>query len=197
MSKKVEFFFDIGSPTAYLAHTQLTKLSEQYRAEIVYEPMLLGGVFKATNNAAPGLVPAKGKYMLLQDLPRFVKKYNVPFKMNPHFPVNTLLAMRGCFAARELGVLEKYVTVLFDAMWVEGLDVSDEEVFKRVVNKAGIDADNLHAMTSATHIKELLKENTTKAVAKGCFGAPTMFVGNHMFFGQDRLDFLKDALAEQ
>ncbi len=195
MTKTIEFYFDFGSPTAYLAHTQLKKMAEKHGAQLVYEPMLLGAVHKATNNIPPGLVPLKGRYMLMHDLPRFVRRYGVPFKMNPHFPINTLGLMRGCFAARALDCFDTYVDAVFNAVWVDGLKMGDEGVFRDALNVAGLDADRLIALTSETSIKEALKANTDKAVSKGCFGAPVMFVGDEMFFGQDRLDFLEEALA--
>lgn len=194
MSKAVEFYFDLGSPTAYLAYKELKKLKTEQGVEVICQPILLGGVFKATNNSAPATVPLKGRYLLMHDLPRFIKRYNVPFKMNPNFPVNTLLAMRGCFAAKALDVLDTYVDVMFDAMWVNGLDISDPQIVKEVLSEADIDADKLLSLTSEESIKEQLKQHTSNAVKKGCFGAPTMFVGQEMFFGQDRLDFVKEAL---
>ena len=194
MSKKIEFFFDFGSPTAYLAHTQLAGIAKKHNAELVYEPILLGGVHKATNNTPPGLVPAKGKYMLLQDLPRFIKRYSVPFKMNPHFPVNTLAIMRGCYAAKELGIFNEYIDLMFDGMWVKGFNLGDQEVLKNTLNEAGLDAEKILGLISEDSIKAQLKENTEIAVKKGCFGAPTMFIGDEMYFGQDRLDFIEESL---
>lgn len=195
MSKKIEFYFDFGSPTAFLAHKQLAKISEQHQAELVYEPILLGAVHKATNNTPPGLVPAKGRYMMLHDLPRFVKRYGVEFKMNPFFPINTLSLMRGCYAAKELGCFEKYVDVIFDGMWVKGLNLGDQAVLLAELEAAGIDGNQIIALSGEDSIKDQLKENTSKVVARGAFGAPTMYVGEQMFFGQDRLDFLEEALA--
>lgn len=195
MSKNIEFYFDFGSPTAYLAATQLPKLAQKYGAQIEYMPALLGGIFKATNNSAPGLIPNKGRYMLMHDMPRFIKRYQVPFKMNPHFPVNTLLPMRGCFAAKEMDCLERYITAVFDAMWVQGLNVSEPEVFAEVLSAAGIDAEKLLALTAQDSIKEQLKQATEAAVKRGLFGLPTTFVGKEMFFGQDRMDFIEEELA--
>ncbi|GAA5314891.1 MAG: 2-hydroxychromene-2-carboxylate isomerase [Candidatus Pelagadaptatus aseana] len=196
MSKTLEFYFDVGSPTAYLAHKELPKIASEYNAELVYEPMLLGAVHKATNNIPPGLVPEKGKYMMLQDLPRFVRRYGVPFQMNPFFPVNTLSMMRGCYAAQQMGVFDQYVDAIFDAMWVKGLNMGDESIFKQVLEEKGIDADALIGLIADPAIKDKLKNNTAKAVEKGCFGAPTMFIGEEMYFGQDRLDFIREELAK-
>lgn len=196
MQKVIEFFFDLGSPTAFLAHTQLKKLAEKYNAKLEYEPILLGAVHKATNNLSPALVPAKGRYMLMQDLPRFVKRYNVEFKMNPHFPINTLSLMRGCYAAKEMGCFQQYVDIMFDAMWVKGLNLGDETLFIAELDQAGIDSKKMMALIGNESIKDKLKENTSKAVAKGVFGAPIMYIGDQMYFGQDRLDFIEEELAK-
>lgn len=196
MSKKVDFYFDLGSPTAYLAYKQLMKFKAQYGAEIVFEPMLLGAVHKATNNLSPIMVPAKGKHMLVQDLPRFVKRYNVEFKMNPHFPINTLQLMRGCYAAMEMGCFETYVDAMFDALWAKGKDMAKPEVVTEVLSDADIDADKLFTLIAQDEIKEKLKVNTAKSIEIGCFGAPSMFIDGEMFFGQDRLDFVEARLTE-
>ena len=133
---------------------------------------------------------------MVHDLPRYIKRYGLAFKMNPFFPINTLQAMRGCYAAMELGVFEQYIETVFDAMWVKGINLGDESSFKATLAENGIDADRLFTLISETSIKEQLKEATEKAVNKGCFGAPTMFVGKEMFFGQDRLEFVAEALSE-
>ncbi|MFC3150051.1 2-hydroxychromene-2-carboxylate isomerase [Litoribrevibacter euphylliae] len=197
MSKPVEFYFDFGSPTAYLAHCKLNDLAKQYGAELVYEPMLLGAVHKATNNVPPISVPAKGRYMLVQDLPRFIQRYGVEFKMNSHFPINTLKLMRGCYAAKQLGCFDVYVDVMFRALWAKGLNLGDDAIWKETLSSAGLDADAIIALSTDEAIKAELKENTEKAVKKGCFGAPTMFIDDQMYFGQDRLDFVEEQLAER
>lgn len=194
MANKIEFYFDLGSPTSYLAFGQLKNLSEKYDVEIEYEPVLMGAVHKATNNLSPGLIPAKGMYMLRQDLPRFVKLYDVPFKMNPAFPVNTLSVMRGCLAAKQMGIFDKYVELMFDAVWVNGLNVGKEEVLRETLDAQGIDVDKFFELIATDEIKEELKANTGKAAKKGCFGVPTMFIGDEMYFGQDRFVFIEEQL---
>ena len=192
MNQQIDFYFDIGSPTAQFAYGELKRIASTYKAEIAYEPMLLGAVHKATNNVSPGAVAAKGRYMLKYDLPRYAKLYGIPFIMNPHFPINTLTIMRGCFAAKKMGVFEKYLTVLFNAMWVKGLNVGVEEILRTELIENGLDADALLSLIETDDIKAELKLNTQKAVGKGCFGAPTMFVGDELFFGQDRVFFIED-----
>lgn len=192
----IDFYFDLGSAASYLAHKQLTKLKSAYDVDVNYVPMLLGAVFKATGNIAPGLIPAKGKYMLKHDIPRFVKRYNVEFKMNPFFPVNTLQLMRGCIAAQELGQFPEYVDGFFDAMWVQELNLADAAVVGNVLQELEMDAASFMALIQEDRIKNVLKENTENAIAKGVFGAPTLFIGDDMYFGQDRLDFIEEILSK-
>ena len=196
MSKQVEFFFDVGSPTAYLAWTQLPAICQRTQAELVLRPMLLGGVFKATGNTPPAAVPAKGKWML-SDLALFAKRYGVALNFNPHFPINTLVLMRGAVAVQQHQPerFDDYLQVVFKALWVEGKNLNDAAVVAEVLSGAGFDVKALLAQTQSQDIKDRLKANTEEAVARGAFGAPTCFVGKQLFFGQDRLDFVEEALA--
>ncbi|RYF76833.1 MAG: 2-hydroxychromene-2-carboxylate isomerase [Comamonadaceae bacterium] len=194
-ARRVEFFFDIGSPAAYLAATQLPRLCGECDAELVWRPMLLGGVFQATNNRSPSEVLSKGPYMR-EDLGRFARRYGVPYVHNTHFPVNTLLLMRGA-TALQMHRPERfgaYVEAMFSAMWVEGLDLNDADVVAGALARAGFDPDELVGMAGASEVKERLKQQTQAAVARGVFGAPTMIVGEQLFWGQDRLDFVREAL---
>ena len=191
--KRAEFFFDFGSPASYLAYTQMDGLAARTGAEIVYRPMLLGGVFKATGNASPAMVPAKGKWMN-DDLPRFAKRYGVPYARNPFFPVNTLLMMRGAAAYELDGALRPYADAMFKAMWIDGKNMNDMPTAAGVLKAAGIDPAAFMAKAESQAAKDRLKATTEEAVARGVFGAPTTFVGEHMFFGQDRLDFVEEAL---
>ncbi|MEL3890564.1 2-hydroxychromene-2-carboxylate isomerase [Ferrovibrio sp. MS7] len=192
--KQVEFLFDYGSPTCYLAYTQLPVLAAKYNAEILWKPILLGGVHKATGNRSPVEVPAKGLWMF-QDLQRFAKRYGVPFKMNTHFPINTLLLMRGAVAMQREGRLLPYSDAIFKAMWVDGLNLNDPQVIGGVLHKAGFDPQALLSAANDEAVKQQLKSETEAAVARGVFGAPVFFVGEAMFFGQDRLDFVAEELA--
>jgi 2-hydroxychromene-2-carboxylate isomerase len=196
MSKTVEFFFDFGSPTSYLAWTQLPKLAAAAGAQIVWRPMLLGGVFKATGNASPVMVPAKGRWMN-QDMARWARRYGVPLAMNPHFPINTLTLMRGAtgLQMRQPADFERYVDTVFRAMWEAPCNMGDAAVLAQVLQRAGFDAEALLALAGDPEVKARLVATTEEAVARGVFGAPTMFVGEQMFFGQDRLDFVRDALG--
>jgi len=194
MSKTLEFYFDFGSPTAYLAHKRLGQLSKQYGLQVRYMPMLLGGVFKATGNTSPVTIPAKGKYMLEQDLPRFARRYGVPLNFNPHFPINTLNLMRGAIAAERLGCMEAYTNLAFDAVWVQEKNMGDPDVVNQVLSEAGLDAGRLMALSQDPEVKAELVADTEAAVARGVFGAPTLFLDGAMYFGQDRLDFIEDAI---
>jgi len=194
MGKTVEFYFDFGSPTAYLAHTQLPAIAERTGSRLEYRPMLLGGVFQATGNTTPAAMPAKADYMN-RDIPRCAQHHGVPYQSNPHFPVNTLHIMRGAIAAQDDGELKPYMDAVYRAMWVNQKDMSQPEVIAEVLKSAGMDVDKFVARTQELSVKEKLKTETAAAVERGVFGAPTMFVGDEMYFGHDRLDYVEKDLA--
>jgi len=193
--KVLEFFFDVGSPATYLAWTQLPALASEEGAQLVHRPMLLGGVFKATGNVSPVTIPAKGAYTL-KDFARFARRYGVPLRHNPFFPINTLLLMRA-IASAQLHMPQRFLALtglVFDAMWVQGLDMNDPAVVGAVLERGGFVAQDVLALAQDAQAKEALRHNTEEAVRRGAFGAPTFFVGDEMFFGQDRLDFVREAL---
>jgi 2-hydroxychromene-2-carboxylate isomerase len=189
MAKQIEFYFDYGSPFSYLADTQLPALAQRNGAEIVYRPILLGGIFKATGNASPITIPAKGKYMMLE-LNRWARHYGVEIKMNPHFPFNTIRLMRGAVAALRQERFGAYHPQMFRAVWSEGRNVGKEDVLRELLENSGIDPSSI----DGDEIKNELRTNTDQAVARGAFGAPTFFVNGEIFWGNDRLDFVEDAL---
>lgn len=196
MSKTLEFFFDLGSPATYLAYTQLPALCAETATQLVYQPMLLGGVFKATGNASPITVPAKGRYMF-EDLARYAKRYNVPLRFNPHFPINTLVLMR-VITGMQMHQPERFqafIDCLFRALWVEGRHLGDPNVVASVLIEHGFDAQKVLALANDDAVKTALKDKTEQAIQRGVFGAPSMFVGNQLFFGQDRLEFVREALS--
>ena len=192
----MEYFFDFGSPTSYLAWSQLPALAAGVGATIVWRPMLLGGVFKATGNTSPVTVPAKGRWMNA-DIGRWAARYGVPFRFNTHFPINTLTLMRGAVAMQmhQPHDFMRYVELMHRAMWERGADLGDAAVVAEVLRAAGFDAQAFAARVADSQVKAGLVANTEEAVARGVFGAPTFFVGESMFFGQDRLDFVREALA--
>jgi 2-hydroxychromene-2-carboxylate isomerase len=195
MPKTVEFFFDVGSPAAYLAWTQLPALARDTGATIAYKPFLLGGVFQATGNRSPMEVPAKGRY-LQADLERFARRYGVPFRHNPHFPINTLMLMRGALGLqmRAPQRMQAYVDAVVRAIWVDGRDMNDRATVAAVLQQAGFEPEELLALAADPQVKEQLKVVTQEAVDCGVFGAPTFFVDGTLYWGQDRLDFVKEAL---
>ena len=188
---ELDFYFDFGSPASYLAYKRLRQLESKYDLAVHWLPMLLGGVFKATGNVSPVTVAAKGSYMVNQDFPRFAKRYSVPMQFNPYFPINTLNLMRGAVAAQDEGVFDRYADAVFDAMWQEQLDLGQVDVVVKTLQNAGLDAMALLELTQSDAIKQTLIANTNQAIDRGVFGAPTMFVGDEMYFGQDRLDFIE------
>jgi 2-hydroxychromene-2-carboxylate isomerase len=194
--KTIEFFFDFGSPTTYLAHTQLPRIARETGATLSYRPMLLGGVFKATGNASPVSVPAKARWMGT-DLALWARRHGAPFAFNPHFPINTLTLMRAAVGQqmRQPQAFGRYVDAVFDAMWVHPRDMGDAATVAQVLADAGFDAGEVMALAADPAVKAQLVANTEEAVSRGVFGAPTCFVGDRMFFGQDRLDFVREALA--
>lgn len=194
MTTSIDFYFDFGSPTAYLAYRRLQQLQSRYQCQINYRPVLLGGLFKATGNTSPVMVAAKAAYIMKQDLPRFVELYNVPFNNNPHFPINTLHLMRGAVALLEQDQFGPYIETVFEASWVNGENMGDAETVANVLTNAGLDAQHIIANTQEPEVKAALISHTEAAVARGCFGAPTMFIGDDMFFGQDRMQFIEMAL---
>ena len=194
MSKTVEFWFDYGSPTAYLAHWQLKKVAERSGATIDLRPMLLGAVFQATGNRSPVEIAAKAKWMDF-DMANFAERHGIPFVMNPFFMINTLPLMRGALVAERRDELERYTDVMFNAVWRDGLDMGDPKVIGKMLTKYDFEAGDYFAGVQDQVIKDELKSRVEHAVAKGVFGAPTFFVGDKMWFGQDRLDWVEAELG--
>jgi len=198
MAKTVEFWFDVGSPAAYLAWHRLPKIAQQTGAAIDYRPMLLGGVFQATSNQSPMMVPAKGKWMQ-RDLERFAQRDGTAFRHNPHFPINTLTLMRGAVGLqmREPDRMQPYVDAMFRAIWADEKNMNDPQTVGGVLHEAGFDAAALLALTADPEVKDRLKAVTAEAVQRGIFGAPTFFIDGEMYWGQDRLDWVEAALSNQ
>lgn len=195
MPKTLEFHFDFGSPASYLAYTQVPRIAAETGAALVWHPMLLGGVFKATGNASPATVAAKGRWMNA-DLPRWAVRWGVPYTRNPHFPINTLTLMRGAVGLlmRQPDDFKRYADAVYHAMWVEPRNLGDAAELATVLAAAGFDAEAFMALVGDPEVKAQLVANTEASVARGVFGAPTCFVGDTLFFGQDRLDFVREAL---
>ena len=193
MAKPVEFYYDYGSPASYLAWTQLPAVCKNHGAELIYRPMLLGGVFKATDNRTPVTVKPKGAWMF-DDIIRHAAHYGVPFVMNPHFIINTVAIMRGAIWAQRDGCLEDYNKAMFEAVWVNKCNMADADEISDVMAESGLNGDAMAEEIQQPKIKTELIEATKGAVVRGVFGAPTMFVGDEMHFGQDRLEWVARAL---
>jgi 2-hydroxychromene-2-carboxylate isomerase len=193
--KTIDFYFDFGSLAAYLAHTQLPKMCAETGASANLLPMLLGGVFQATGNVSPMTVPAKGRYVFV-DFKRYADGYGVPLNMNPNFPIITTTLMRMVTALQMHSDprLQNFMDVVYQAIWVDSLNMNDPVTVGQVLTDAGFDAATLLAMANEQATKDQLKAVTMKAVERGVFGAPTFFVGEDMFWGQDRMEQVKAAL---
>ncbi len=198
MSATIEFIFDFGSPNAYLAYRALPPILDRTGARLAIIPCLLGGIFKATGNQAPmiAFTPIKGKFEYeMLEVRRFVARHRFEkFRLNPHFPVNTLMLMRGLVAAQEAGSGAAYLELGLEGMWEEGLKLDDKDVLARRIDSAGLDSASLLAAAQTDPVKQKLVDNTAAAVARGVFGIPTFFVGDEMFFGKDRLGQVEEAL---
>ncbi|MFZ0210671.1 MAG: 2-hydroxychromene-2-carboxylate isomerase [Roseiarcus sp.] len=200
MTKRLEFIFDFGSPNAYLAYRVLPPILARTGAELVITPCLLGGLFKLTDNRPPlvAFAGVKGKveYEKLE-IKRFIAKHGLTkFRMNPHFPVNTLMLMRGLVAARLRGEEAAYLEMGLQGLWEEGLKLDDKEVLARRTAEAGLDATRLLEDAQLPEVKQSLAETTDAVARRGAFGIPTFFVGEEMFFGKERLAQVEEELAK-
>ncbi len=198
MGKTVDFIFDFGSPNAYLSHKVIPAIEARTGATFNYIPALLGGIHKLSNNQPPmiafGGVKGKLEYEMLETQ-RFIDKHKLTdYRFNPHFPVITLLIMRGLIAAEMDDQKMAYIEVVLKAMWEDGLKMDDPEIVAKALAEGGLDADRLMSRTQDADVKQKLIENTNAAVERGVFGIPTFFVGNEMFFGKDRLGQVEEEL---
>ena len=199
MSSAPQFMFDFGSPNAFLSHEAIPAIEKRTGVKFEYVPILLGGIFKATNNKSPAetLAGIKNKREFHQlETERFVKRFGVkPYTWNPFFPVNTLNLMRAAVAAQMEGVLERYVEAAFHHMWVEPKKMDDPEVAMKAFAASGLDAAKLFTRAQGADVKAKLIENTQSAVERGAFGSPTFFVGKEMFFGKEQLREVEEMVS--
>jgi 2-hydroxychromene-2-carboxylate isomerase len=196
----VEFHFDFGSPNAYLSHLVLPGIEQRTGVKFGYVPILLGGVFKLTNNRSPAesLVGIKNKpeYERLE-MDRFIRRHGITrFQSNPFFPVNTLMLMRGAIAAQSLGVFERYVDEMYRHMWADPRQMDDPNVLRAALDESGLNSERFFALVQTAEIKDQLLKNTQRSVERGTFGAPTFFVGEEIFFGKDRLRDVEELIME-
>ncbi len=198
---KVDFLFDFGSPNAYLSDLVIPGIEQRTGVKFNYVPVLLGGIFKATNNKSPFEtlrdIPAKMAHQKVET-ERFLRKHKITsFKSNPFFPVNTLMLMRGAVAAQVAGVFPQYFKAAYHHMWEDPKKMDDLETFKAAFKSDGIDVDKLVALAQQDDVKKMLVDNTADAVARGAFGSPTFFVGKEMFFGKDQLREVEEEIVAQ
>lgn len=196
---KVEFLFDFGSPNAYLSHLVIPEIEKRTGATFVYLPVLLGGVFKLTNNRSPAESNAgiknKPEYQRLETA-RFVRQHNITrYQHNPFFPVNTLMIMRGAVAAQQLGIFERYVDEVYRHMWAEPKKLDDPAVLRAALLESDLPADRLFELVQTAPVKEALMVETQRAVDRGTFGSPTFFVDDDIYFGKDRLRDVEEAIV--
>ena len=198
---KVEFQFDFGSPNAYLAELALPAIERRTGVKFEYVPVLLGGIYKATNNMSPAEslrgIKNKPEYQALETQ-RFIRRHSITkFRSNPFFPVNTLMLMRGAVAAQFEGMFEPYFRAAYHHMWEEPKKMDDVAVFRSALTASGIDIERLMARAQQDDVKKRLLDVTNDAVSRGAFGSPTFFVGKEMFFGKDQLRDVEESIVEQ
>src|SRR5262245_58338661 len=201
MQPKVEFHFDFGSPNAYLSHLVIPKIVERTGVPFEYVPVLLGGVFKATNNVSPAVslqgIKNKGEYTQLETQ-RFLKQHGITrYARNPYFPVNTLTIMRGALAAKRLGVFERYVDEVYRHMWADPKKMDEPDVIKAALVESKLPVDKLLELVQDAGVKQELIANVERSVARGVFGSPSFFVNEELYFGKDRLREVEEEIERQ
>ena len=195
----VEFHFDFGSPNAYLSHLVIPEIERRTGVKFEYVPVLLGGVFKLTNNRSPAEslagIKNKPQYERLETV-RFLRRHKITrYQPNPFFPVNTLVLMRGAIAARTLGMFERYVDEMYRHMWAEPKKMDDPNVMRAACAESGLDAERILELVQTPAVKDALLANTQRSVERGTFGSPTFFVGDEIFFGKDRLRDVEETIV--
>ena len=199
MTQTVDFLYDFGSPNAYYSHCVIPSIEARCDVKFEYVPILLGGVFKATNNVSPAVslqnIPSKAAYTQTETA-RWLKRYPVErFERNPHFPVNTLMLMRGAVYARDKAFYADYIQAMFEAMWVDAKKMDDPEVVVAVLNDKGLPAEEIVQAVQSPDVKSALIASTEAAVARGAFGSPTFFLGEEMYFGKETLRDIEESLG--
>ncbi len=194
-----EFLFDVGSPNSYFAHAVLPAIEARTGIKAIYTPVLLGGIFKATNNQSPiaafSDIPSKLKYFM-REMERFTEKHAVPFQTNPHFPVMTLHVMRGAVFAQSTDYFDRYLDAIFHHMWVEPKKMDDPDVIASALTQSGLPAEEIMKGSQKPEVKQTLIKNTENAVERGVFGAPSFFVGEELFFGKDSMRDVEELIEK-
>ena len=187
--KKIDFYFDVGSPYSYLAHTQLKKYEKDTNEKVNYLPILVGGLHKLAGITAPGLIPTKAKY-LIKDCKMWADKYKIKYQFNRYFPIRTVNLMRACLIAEKENFLKEFVNTCFEAIWVESLNLNDEKIFNKFIESTNTFLNLFSDKISDQKIKDELITRTSDCFNKGIFGVPSFIVNGKMFWGQDRLEFV-------
>jgi 2-hydroxychromene-2-carboxylate isomerase len=189
MIKVFEFYFDFVSPYSFLAHQEIKKIEKKYSIKIKYKPILLGGLHNLHGIKAPAFIPSKAKFMI-RDCKLIAEKNKTKFKFNSYFPIKTLNLMRGVLVAKEDDILSFYIDKIFDSIWKDGLNMNDQNIIDKIHKNMEINPKTFDLRSSSQNIKNLLKKKTDEAFEKGVFGAPTFYINNKVFWGQDRLEFV-------
>jgi 2-hydroxychromene-2-carboxylate isomerase len=190
MSKSIDFYFDFISPYSFLAHKRIIKIEKTENIKFTYRPILLGGLHSLTGITAPAFINSKAKFMF-RDCKMVSKKFNIKFKFNPLFPINSLNLMRGLLSVKN-GLKHTYINLFFDAYWQDALNLNDEKIIFSILKKIKINKSNFLKNIKDQKTKDKLKQLTQNAYKKDIFGAPTFIVNKKNFWGQDRLDYALD-----
>ena len=188
MIKPFDFYFDFISPYSFLAHQQIKKVEKKFTIKINYRPILLGGLHNLHGIKAPAFIPSKAKFMI-RDCKLIAEKNKIKFKFNSYFPINTVNLMRGVFIAEEDNFKSYYIDQIFEAVWRDGLNKNDQNIIERVLKNLNVNPKTFFLRLTTQNNKDLLKNKTSEAYQRGIFGAPTFYINNKIFWGQDRLDF--------
>ena len=189
MIKSFEFYFDFSSPYSFLAHKEIIRIEQDYQVKIKYMPILLGGLHKLAGITTPAMIPIKAKYMI-KDCKLWADKYNIKFRFNPHFPINTLNLMRGVLIAEKGKFSKEFINKIFDSLWQDGLNLNDDLILNKLIKNFDLNIKNFLMQVTDPLIKDELRKLTNDAYKKGIFGAPSFIVNNKIFWGQDRLEFV-------
>ena len=192
MNKTIDFYFDFISPYTFISFQQIKTIKSMQNFKFKLKPILLGGLHNLHKITAPAFIPAKARFMI-RDCKMLSDKYKISFKFNSYFPIKTVNLMRGVLIAEEDGIANEYIDKIFEALWVSGLNLNDQTIIDKVLKNLDINPKTFALRLSNQNMKDELKKRTQDACNKGIFGAPTFYVNNKVFWGQDRLEF---ALAE-
>ena len=188
MIKSFDFYFDFVSPYSFLAHKEIKMIERKKTVKVIYKPILLGGLHNLHGITAPAFIPAKAKHMI-RDCKLIAEKNKIKFKFNSYFPIKSLNLMRGVLVAEEDNIKSFYIDNIFDAIWRDGLNMNDENVFQKILKNLNINPKTFFLRSQSSSIKDLLRNKTNEAFHKGVFGAPSFISNNKVFWGQDRIEF--------